>query len=231
MNTFRTLTLVAFVGLIAGSVHGQETKSPSKDQKTGGDHSKRTHPIDTSDTGGPRGFYLSLRGKVLDENGQSIAGATVTLISANDPAKVYRAKTDGAGLYEVKKVDPAQTYVLQLEHPGYRTLHASEFHVPLEALPSQVLVMTPGSEDQSLELTLATIHGKIKYPDGRPAARVAVSLAGVKGPPAVSSTGNDGEFTFTNLPSGSYTLSYGKTHTTIHVPEDNEVELNLSSDQ
>lgn len=77
--------------------------------------------------------------RVLDESGQAVAGATVTL-EARDRSRTRVVVTDAAGHFAITELSPG-VFDMRVQHPAHRTIT-----VPATRLPSSTdlsLRMTP----------------------------------------------------------------------------------------
>src|ERR1700722_4656788 len=69
--------------------------------------------------GGTRAQYrASLRGTVIDAQGNAVSGATVTLTNKDTGANLV-STSDDTGIYQFNALAPAP-YSLTVEHPGFK---------------------------------------------------------------------------------------------------------------
>jgi len=173
----------------------------------------------------PRG--VSVRGVVLDDGGQPVAGAGIWLSDASvmDFGEIV-AKTDGRGAFRIDDV------------LGTRWVSARA-----RGFANSALSLLDGRQDASrrLEILLvrndARVRGFVRDPDGRPCAGAAVLASppgdakwqrGLDGTnqrawaPGAATTGADGAFTVEGLPPGpllvrAHAPGFGKATATLEV--------------
>jgi membrane-associated protease RseP (regulator of RpoE activity) len=130
-----------------------------------------------------------VRGRILDESGDAVAGAIVHLVSAA-PAVTVLAETmsDATGAFSVA-------------HVGTVRLRVDAEHAPQGAVRSAELQAVEG---QSVEVTLvlgqADIRGTVVDEADDPVASAAVSVEGVPWPVAGATTDATGAFQLTGVP-------------------------------
>ena len=150
-------------------------------------------------------------GRVVDEEGDPIKGAMVSLLTSTDgqrlrPARAYYSKTDGEGKWTCRVTPPdIQSVSLRLEHPDYISdnyfgqtrRNASVGN--LQAL-AHVSVMRKG----------ITVSGTVVGPDGQPLPGATVYQGsdrfGSRYPE--TKTDNEGKFAFTNCSRGTMVLTF-----------------------
>jgi protocatechuate 3,4-dioxygenase beta subunit len=155
----------------------------------------------------PNRFQLKpsfeVAGRVVDELGRPVAGASVDALTTESP-RYWRARqfTDGAGRFrfQVQDVEPMQFSINAVSHPAVSPIVAPEGWKPQAKL--------------TIELpTGRWVDGKVLRPDGSPAADVAVgwpilpdhkrpsvSLADLGQIQRVTATAADGSFRLGPLP-------------------------------
>jgi len=152
----------------------------------------------------------TVRGRVVDAEGQAAPGATVTFRSQSPRGLLGSVDLDAAGLPGTASSGADGAFELRVV-PGEVTLAA------LRAGRRGRLVLPMVAAGQSLagaELVLDAgggVAGVVHDPEGRPVARaqvVAVTVAGPGGLPARASTTSDenGRFTLRDLPPGPASL-------------------------
>jgi MFS family permease len=150
-------------------------------------------PCDPQLTGG-----TGLTGTVLSANGEPLPGATVVVTDGRGEV-VASALTDAEGGYRVADLVPG-SFTVAVRADGHR--------------PSAVQVEVDGSGSTERDLTLAPaarVAGVARRAGSRlPLADVRVTLLGTDGRTlATATTGEDGTFALTDLPSGDFTLVAG----------------------
>lgn len=126
-----------------------------------------------------------------------IYGATVTLI--NEQRSYSNVSVNPLGKYEIHKVQPG-TYTVVASKVGYYTS---------DPMPPVVLAR---GETKSIDFVLqeqpAELGGKVEY-DGSGLKGVTVTLTSALFT-AETVTDEDGNYTFSQVPSGSYTITFSK---------------------
>ncbi|MEU9111530.1 MFS transporter [Streptomyces sp. NPDC048483] len=155
---------------------------------------------------------VGFQGRVLDPAGTPVPRATVTLIDRQGrQAGVTTA--DGDGHYALA-VPATGTYVLTGAAPG-RTPHAASATYEDEGAPATVDLVLTGTGRLG-----GTLLGG---PDGTPLAGASVVVTDARGDVATrTTTGAEGTWEVSHLPSGTYTLVLGAPG---HQPEARAVEL------
>ena len=72
---------------------------------------------------GPTAAMTSISGRVADELGQGVAGATMTLTSAD--GQIYRVRTSSLGFFRFDDIEAGRTYTLTFQRKGMRFLQPS----------------------------------------------------------------------------------------------------------
>ncbi len=141
------------------------------------------------------------------DHSRGVPHATVTLTG---PAGAITLRTDANGAYRRENVPPGK-YTVSLQAPGYAFQKAHAIEVP----PNGCGLGHFGA------FTNAGIFGNVKRPDGTPAANLELELIDSDPHfPAITgyldrpTTGPNGEFAITNLPSGSFLLGVNIHHST-----------------
>ena len=140
---------------------------------------------------------------------RGVSNAAVTLTG---PAGPFNLTTDAQGDYRRDSVAPGK-YTVSLQSPGYAFQKAHTIEVP----PNGCGLGHFGA------FTNAGISGIVKRPDGTPAANLELELIDSDPNfPALTGyldrpkTGPNGEFSLTNLPSGSFLLGVNIQRSTRH---------------
>jgi protocatechuate 3,4-dioxygenase beta subunit len=136
----------------------------------------------------------SVAGVVTDEAGRPVAHAAVAPAGAGLGGSEFRwVTTDGQGRFEVQGVAPGRV-LLRAQGRGY-------------AMSEVVGVdVAPGGHVDGVHLVLRAarvLRGRVVRPDGRPAEGVQVSA---RPGSIVATTGPDGAFSISDLPSGEVVL-------------------------
>lgn len=132
---------------------------------------------------GPAQVVPEIRGRILNADGVSVEGATVRLVSAAAPYRVYQeTKTDGAGAFA-------------FEHVGGWRVRVVADHGSDGVVTSAALRVAP---EQSLELTLVlspagAVRGSVVDAQGHPIAGAVVSVDGL---PWIVSASSDAQGVF-----------------------------------
>lgn len=146
----------------------------------------------------------TLKGRVSDvENNSALVNAQVTVLSGTNV--IGTASTDASGEYSLSV--PAGTYTVTAAFPGYATGTAS------------VVVISDEEVTQNFELAKlppGTITGRVvRKIDSQPEPGVTVSLIFNTQTQATVQTDSNGNYTFANVPVGTYTVTAAKSGTTI----------------
>lgn len=173
----------------------------------------------------------SLSGRVVDEHGEPIAGASLVATSqaAWTPGRrpgVDRATSGVDGRYRLLRLDPEEAHHLLVAHPGYAP-------ADLELVAPVAGAGRPGFDVVLVRGTRA--HGLVFSTDGRPLAGATARLVPLRGPgpwlgprpprptgdggePAAT-TGADGRFAVEHLLPGRYDLLVAAPgHAPLRVP-------------
>jgi hypothetical protein len=137
----------------------------------------------------------ALSGQVVDDQGDPVSGATVTVAAETDPISVPQRWTDAEGRFRVPGLAPARYGVL-VELPGYAPAELSGVEVG------------KGRPDLAVRLTRgATLFGQIH---GLPAEARARLQVWASGPALVQLTGtadSEGRYRIQNLGEGTWRIS------------------------
>lgn len=174
----------------------------------------------------------SLSGRVVDEHGEPVAGASLVATSqaawtlGRRPG-VDRATSGPDGRYRLPRLDPEESHHLRVEHPGYA--------------PADLEVLAPvaGAGRPVVDVVLVRgtrAHGLVLSSDGRPVAGATARLVPVRGdtrwrgprPPRLpgedaaepaGTTDADGRFVVEHLLPGRYDLLVAAAgHAPLRVP-------------
>jgi hypothetical protein len=96
-------------------------------------------------------FYGSVLGTVTDSSGSNVAGATVTLTSADSGFR-HSVVTGDNGEYVFLNLVPS-TYSLSIEKPGFKSYSQTSITVEVQAQVRVDAVMQVGSVEQKVEVT------------------------------------------------------------------------------
>lgn len=154
-----------------------------------------------------------LNGVVLDQAGAEVPGSSVTLFSL---AKVRETTTDESGKFEFGAL-PAGTYELRVERPGFQTWTMESLRVDesMTRTVSITLQIRPtGGCDQMLPTISyeerpdkVNLVGTVSdYGDGPLDKAVVTITLDRSGRDHWTETGRNGEFNFSGLEPGKYTL-------------------------
>jgi protocatechuate 3,4-dioxygenase beta subunit len=142
-----------------------------------------------------------VEGSVLNSvTGVGIAGVTVRLYTQQGTH--YETTTDESGAYRVTGMN-AGDYESRFEKTGFGELE-TDLSKPLT---TPRLRVSPAKDAFRLNhqlAPLATVRGRVLGVDGKPAAKVEVTIT--LGPDGFTSTNDDGAFVFDKLRPGSYTI-------------------------
>ncbi|MBV8906891.1 MAG: carboxypeptidase regulatory-like domain-containing protein [Acidobacteriia bacterium] len=123
-----------------------------------------------------------------------VAGVSVTLWTQKGTR--YTAQTDSSGVFRVEGAQPGE-YDSRFEKAGYVQLELPRFG------ESRLRVGGAGSFHLDAQLSaMGTLRGRVLDPEGRPAAKVMVSL----GPFVSDETDEEGRFELKDLRPGTYTM-------------------------
>jgi hypothetical protein len=144
----------------------------------------------------------TVEGSVLSSlTGVGIAGVTVRLFTQQGTH--YETTTDESGTYRVTGMS-AGDYESRFEKTGFGELEADLS----QPLTTQRLRVSPAKDAFRLNhqlAPLATLRGRVIGVDGKPAAKVEVTIVPL-GPDGFATTNADGEFVFDKLRPGSYAI-------------------------
>lgn len=154
-----------------------------------------------------------LNGVVLDQAGAEVPGISVTLFSL---AKVRETTTNESGKFEFGAL-PAGTYELRVERPGFQTWTMESLRVDesMTRTVSITLQIRPtGGCDQMLPTITyeerpdkVNLVGSVSDSLGRPLDKAVVTITlDRSGRDHATETGRIGEFNFSGLEPGKYTL-------------------------
>ena len=144
---------------------------------------------------------FAVRGRVVDESGAPIPGASVALIPQASPF-AERTSADGSGRFAFERFAPAGRY---------RLVAAAMDYMPA----SEEIFLPPSPADRERVVRLSSPHaiqGTVLFGDGRPAPGALVRLwkktaSAEKGETARCEAGSGGAFWFGDLAPGEYRLS------------------------
>lgn len=142
----------------------------------------------------------TVRGRVVDDRGRGIAGATVWVRTDGGQFEA-KVKTDAAGWYKADEAPAgaAYRYTVSAEAKGYRPVEgvaAAPVVQAFQALPTLKLAYAQ-----------ATVMGQVHLPDGTPQAEAAVALWSQGRELGRAITGEDGTYRFTvTVPTGDEPL-------------------------
>jgi hypothetical protein len=137
-----------------------------------------------------------------------LGGLTVTLSRGGN--QVATTRTDAAGKYYFGTLD-ADVYVVELTAPGMAATDGSTLSGPTTVLADQTVhrnfnVWTP----------TGTVNGVARLTAGSPVSNVSVSITPTSGAPIPPTTTNAaGQFSFSGLPLGGYTVTFTKPGYTV----------------
>ena len=96
---------------------------------------------------------------VLDEDGQPLPGATVTISNELGYVKTTSSLTDKRGIVEFPVLRPGDGYAIQVAFPGYSPLRREELHVRLsQKLPVTLQMFEEYQEVVRVKATTPTIE-------------------------------------------------------------------------
>ena len=159
---------------------------------------------------------------IQDLNEPGISNVVVVLSDTNGP--VATQLTDSAGLYLFTNLPPAGTYSVTFTPPaGYAVSpsdQGGDDALDSDGLTPPAVTLAPGEEDRTLDLGLyqPVIVGDFVWEDldadgvqeaGEPGiSNVVVVLSDTNGPVATQTTDSAGLYLFTNLPPGTYSVTF-----------------------
>jgi RNA polymerase sigma factor (sigma-70 family) len=141
---------------------------------------------------------IELRGRILDESGQPVAGAQVECDAVGMEPFWGLAPTDAEGRFTVTNCPAGQTIVVRVEAPGCEPLRLDG--VQPGAGPVDVRL-------RRLEAATGSLRGVVVSPTGEPLANATVGAGRLEqGSSDGVVTGADGRFEVTKLAPGSWRL-------------------------
>jgi hypothetical protein len=151
-------------------------------------------------------------GVVSDPAGGFISDASVTLFSLE---KVREARTDRLGQFAFVDL-PQGIYELELKHPGFKTVLLPSINVsdvPVSQISTTLQIVNPGCGDFQPTASYPERSGKVNLTgtvkdtsaEFVKNAVLALTLSGSSRGPSAT-TNENGEFQFTDLVPGKYTL-------------------------
>ena len=153
-----------------------------------------------------------IRGLVSDPAGGIVSDASITLFSLE---KVREARTDGLGQFAFFDL-PQGIYELEVKHPGFKTVLLGSINVsdvPVPQISTTLQLVNPGCGDfqptasypeRSEKVNLTGTVKDYSAAFVKNATLVLTLLGSSRGQSA--STNENGEFQFTDLAPGKYTL-------------------------
>ncbi len=140
---------------------------------------------------GESAVTYTIAGTVIDNNGDPLAGVTISTDGGS-----HTATTNGNGTYTITGL-LTNTYTIQAEKFGYTFTPATRLvSVPPDATGKK-FTATPST---------ANLSGKVTSEDGSPISGVEIALTNGM----TTTTGSDGSYTFSKLPKGTYTIQAEK---------------------
>ncbi len=165
----------------------------------------------------------SVTGRVVDTEGETVAGAEIYVRDYSRGAAESRAVTDANGKFAVSKIVTNDTVELEVVHPSYSKYLRDEVKV--------------GSELEIVLQELGTIVGVVVDPDGMPVSSFSVQPQAVGARdgkrPLRSRTvdADDGRFRYRGIPKGIYNVQIrapaysAATLENVEISEGAEVDL------
>ncbi len=141
----------------------------------------------------------SISGTVKDDNGTTLPGATIQLLDEN--GDVIRTVTTGTdGFYEFTDLPPGEYKIREINPPGY----------PNDVgVTERGVTLLPGESDDGndfVDSRKGIITGSVEDSTGVPLTQVTVQLLSGDNVVATTLTDNDGEYEFTDVEPGDYTI-------------------------
>jgi hypothetical protein len=149
----------------------------------------------------------SIEGSVVD-SATGTGLADVTVYFGSDQSTNYDAITDAAGKFQIGGMKEGQ-YGSHFEKAGY----VSQFSGTNDSALKPVRIAA-GQDPVRLRIelvALASVRGRVLDPDGKPVANVTVTLGR-----DTETTNDQGQFAFTKLAPGSYTLHANPDSSGVH---------------
>ncbi len=209
-----SLVLIAF--LFWGGFAPQQTAPPA----SSGSGTQQPQPqpkkppkkpaINPSETGGARGFAITLRGTVMDPAENAVAGAAIRLSSAASPQEQWETATDANGRFEFK-APRAGVYVLDVAKPGFQSARLPG--LKLDTLLCSVRThLEPGDARRVATVPFVDLRGQVRDGDGNPVEGAQLEfLRGGSARPVIVATDEEGDFRIPNVEAGSYHLRISAT--------------------
>ncbi len=146
-------------------------------------------------------FYAasSVRGLVIDQDGMPVPGATLRLTHSDYAPQNSRAISGGEGKFAFRGVYPTAYYRLTTEAEGYPP-------VEMRGLTVEAAEPLDGVVVRLLRGEFAAISGRVINRQGQPVASTEVTLYAAGNFLASQATGSQGEFEFSQVPSGTVRL-------------------------
>jgi protocatechuate 3,4-dioxygenase beta subunit len=157
----------------------------------------------------------AVAGRVLDEQGGPVAGATVQvyIVSFEGSLNQYKSVTDGAGRYQIEAL-PRGQHRITVESAEDRMLERG-LEIGDSDIPAFDITLTSGFE----------VSGRVTDLQGAPATHVLISLySSILGFMRNAQTGDDGFFRLPDVPEGRYLLEAGAAESDEMAPPQ-EVEV------
>ena len=158
----------------------------------------------------------SIGGRLLDEGGRAIQGATLTLSGA----QAATTTSDAQGNYAFTNLAAGGSYTVNASGTRYGFANPSQSFTDLDANKTANFTGTS---------LFYVVNGQVVDPANKPVTGLSVALSG--GKTATASTDAQGKFTFTDLPrGGSYTVTPAKFLGYLFTPASKSFD-NLTADQ